>query len=384
MLEQGQFILPLSPTNALTLDDIQTELHFLPDDTWSLDNFKAGFDGAKLALSGDIAHAPEIRGWAMFRGANTGGGAAARAQLQKFSDTLRKIHFTGEPRLNLTVEGDARNLHSFAVHLIVTAPGVQTPWAGARDVQFVARLTAPADDPTKVNALSGFWTNLQPFRLAWTAQAAALRAGKASADTVECGGVWSAPELTVTKLSAQRGAWAPGLTVRNLEAAANLTAPTNIPAHFDPSWSGWTNLQPYRLAWTARLDQLQSDTLNADLISCGGSWRAPELALTNLSAELGGGRLDARAQLDIATREFTFTNASRFDLHAVKALLTDKTRERLAEFSWTQPPLLRAGRLDGPAGVDEPPARLARRGAADHSIARRAGVHERHGVRREN
>ena len=131
--------------------------------------------------------------------------------------------------------------------------------------------------------------------------------------------------------------------MRHLEAAANLTAPTNLPAHFDTSWSWWTNLQPYRLAWTARLDQLQSDTLNADLISCGGSWRAPELALTNLSAELGGGRLDVRAQLNVATREFTFTNASRFDLHAVAALLTPKTRERLAEFSWTQPPSLRAG-----------------------------------------
>jgi hypothetical protein len=261
VLEQGRFILPLSPTNALTFDNIQTELHFLPDDTWSLDNFKAGFDGAQFALSGDIAHAPEIRGWAMFRGTNTGGGAAARAQLQKFSDALRKIHFTGEPQLNLTVEGDARNVHSFAVHLIVSAAGVQTPWAGARDVQFTARLTAPAD------------------------------------------------------------------------------APTNC----DAAWSWWTNLQPYRLVWTAHLAHLKSDKLSADSAACAGSWRAPELALTNLSARLGGGRLEGRAHLNVGTREFVFTNASRCDLHAVAALLTPKTRERLAEFSWTQPPWLRAG-----------------------------------------
>jgi hypothetical protein len=261
VLEQGQFILPLSPTNALTLDDIQTELHFLPDDTWSLDNFKAGFDGAQFALSGDIAHAPEIRGWAMFRGAKNSGTAAARAQLQKFSDTLRKIHFTGEPQLNLTVEGDARNVHSFAVHLIVNAAGVQTPWAGARDVQVVARLTAPVDAPT----------------------------------------------------------------------------------NFDASWSFWTNLQPYRLVWTAHLAHLKSDKLSADSAECAGSWRAPELALTNFSARLGGGRLEGRAGLNVATREFVFTNVSRCDLHAVAALLTDKTRERLAEFSWTQPPWLRAG-----------------------------------------
>jgi len=260
-LREGKFVLPLSPTNALQLDDIQTELRFQENDTWSLDNFKAGFAGAKLALSGDIAHAPEIRRWAIFRGAKTGDTAAARAQLQKFSDTLGKIHFLGAPQLSLTVAGDARDVHSFAVHLIVNAPGVQTPWAGARDVQFTARLTAPAD------------------------------------------------------------------------------APTND----DASWSWWTNLQPYRLVWTARLAQLKSDKLDAESVSCAGSWRAPDLALTNLSARLGGGRLAGRAWLNVATREFGFTNSSRFDLHAVAALLTDKTRERLAEFSWTQPPALRAG-----------------------------------------
>ena len=47
-LRQGQFILPLSPTNALTLDHIQTELRFQANDTWSLDNFQAGFAGVKL------------------------------------------------------------------------------------------------------------------------------------------------------------------------------------------------------------------------------------------------------------------------------------------------------------------------------------------------
>jgi len=260
-LREGKFVLPLSLTNALKLDNIQTELRFQADDTWSLDNFKASFAGAKLALSGDIAHAPEIRRWEIFRGAQTGGAAAARAQLQKISDMLDKIHFMGAPQLSLTVSGNARDIHSFAFHLAVNASGVQTPWAGARDIQITAGLTAPADAPT------------------------------------DC----------------------------------------------DASWSWWTNLQPYRLVWTAHLTQLKSDKLNADSISCGGSWHAPELTIANLSARLGGGRLEGRAQLNVATREIVFTNSSHFDLHAVAALLTDKTRERLADFSWTQPPVVRAG-----------------------------------------
>jgi len=261
VLIQGQFILPLSPTNALKLDNIQTELRFQEDDLWSLDNFKADFAGAKLAMSGDIAHAPEIRRWAIFQGTQTSGAAVTRAQLQRFSDMLGRIHFAGTPQLSMTVEGDARDVHSFAVHLTVNAPGVQTPWAGARDIHFTARLTAPADAPTNCDA-----------SLAW-----------------------------------------------------------------------WTNLQPYRLVWTAKLAELKSDELNADSVSCAGSWRAPELAVTNLSARIGGGWLEGRTWLNVDTREFGFTNASGFDLHAVAAFLTDKTRERLAEFSWTQPPSLRAG-----------------------------------------
>ncbi len=383
VLIQGKFVLPLSPTNALKLDGIQTELRFLENDTWSLDNFKAGFAGAQFALSGDIAHAPEIRGWAIFRGAGTGKGIT-RAQLKNFSDALGRIHFTGAPQLNLNFSGDARDVRSFNVRLAVTAPDVQSPWCGAHNFQFTARLTAPAGAPANFNALAGLWTNLQPFRLAWTARAAELKSGKFNADTVECDGVWRAPELAVTKLSAATGEWTPGLTVRDLEAVANLTAPASITTNFDASWSWWTNLQPCRLAWTARLAQLKSDKLNAEAISFGGFWRAPELALTNLSAQIGGGPLEGQASLNVATREFEFTNASRFDLHAVAASADGQDARTAGGNFMDAATVVARRRLADLARVDEPPARLARRSAADDSIARRTGFHEQRGARREH
>ena len=52
-LRQGKLLWPLSSTNALRLDNIQTDLRFQTNDTWSLDNFQANFAGAKLMLSGD-------------------------------------------------------------------------------------------------------------------------------------------------------------------------------------------------------------------------------------------------------------------------------------------------------------------------------------------
>jgi hypothetical protein len=260
VLRQGKFVWPLTPTNVLTLGNIQAELRFQADETWALDHFQADFAGAKLSLSGDIIHAPEIRNWEIFRGRKSAGGADWRARLRTFSDTLDRIHFTGAPQLSLVVDGDARDVRSFVVRLNLNATSAQTPWGGARAIQFTANLTAPMDRP----------------------------------------------------------------------------------ANFDASLAWWTNALPYRLTWTAQFAQLKSEILNADSVACSGLWQAPELTVTKLSAGLGGGRLEATARLNIATHELTFTNSSNFDVHAITALLTKKTRERLAEFSWTQPPSLQA------------------------------------------
>ena len=259
VLHQGKLVWPLSPTNALELDRIQSDLQFSGNDTWSLDNFRADFVGVRLMLSGDIAHARAFRDWPIFRSQTTNAGAR-RVLLQQFADRLRQIHFTGTPQLSLVVDGDARDPYSFRIHLLAAVPAADTPWGSARAVQLAARLAARAGTPA----------NSVPFQ----------------------------------------------------------------------GW--WTNLQPYQIAWTAQLTELESEKLNAQSIRCAGFWRAPELAVTNLTAGLGGGRLDARAQLRMDTRELSFTNSSCFDPRAIAALLTEKTQNWLAQFSWSQPPAWQA------------------------------------------
>ncbi len=143
-LRDGKFTWPLSPTNSLKLENIRTKLRFQLNDTWSLDHFSADFAGAKLALSGEIAHAPELRNWELFQGGNSTNRLGLQSQLDRFSDVVRRIHFDGTPQLNLTLDGDARNLHSFIVRLKIAADGAQTPWFQARDLQLAANLTAPA------------------------------------------------------------------------------------------------------------------------------------------------------------------------------------------------------------------------------------------------
>jgi hypothetical protein len=274
VLRGGRLVWSLTPTNALTLDNISTDLRFQANNTWSLDQFQADFAGAKLTLSGDVVHAPEMRNWEVFRGGKTADRAIWLARLRQLSDALDRIHFSGAPQLSLVVDGDAREIRSFIVRLNLNAASAQTPWGGAHDIRFTASLTAPMEMPTNVD-----------HSLAW-----------------------------------------------------------------------WTNALPYRLVWTAQVARLKSEMLNADTVVCSGLWRAPELTVTRLSAGLGGGRLDATARLNVATREFAFTNSSDFDVHAIAALLTEKTRDRLAEFSWAQPPSIQAsGSLVMPAWTNQQP-----------------------------
>jgi hypothetical protein len=259
VLRNGKFTLPVSPTNALVLLNLQSELRFQTNGTWSLDQFRADFAGAKITLSGEVARAPEIRNWPIFSGQKPGGHGAGRP-LEKFSDTLRTLKFQGQPEFNMTLNGDARDVHSFTLRLNGRVPEVRTPWFSGHQVQL----------------------------------------------------------------------------------AANLTAPAEAPVELDESWGFWTNLQPFRLVWTVRAADVHSEKINADAAEVDGVWQAPELAMTKLSAQLGGGKMDATASLNITTRMVTFTNNSAFDPHAVAALLTPKAREQLAEISWTQPPQLRA------------------------------------------
>jgi hypothetical protein len=263
VIRNGTFTLPLATTNALTLTNLQTELRFLPGDTWALDHFRADFAGAQIGVSGEVAHAPAALDWKFFGGPNTNR-AGLTAALDSFSDSLRRLDFMGKPQLQLTLAGDAREVHSITVQLTVTAPGVDTPWFVARDFSAQAVLTAPAGAPTNTEAAWGFWTNLQPFRL----------------------------------------------------------------------------------GWSVRLGALRSEPLDADTLACAGVWNAATLAITNLTAQTGGGRATASAALDVGTREIIFTSDSQFDWQAIAKMLPEKTRTQLEKIFWTQPPALHAnGRL---------------------------------------
>jgi hypothetical protein len=130
VLRRGELTLPVSPTNNLVFEQIQADLRFATNDTWSLDNFRAGFAGAQINLSGEIAHAPEIRDWEIFQGQKS---TNRPVQLQKIFDALAQIHFDGSPQLSLIVNGDARAIHSFTVRLAITRAQARLNLDGGAD-----------------------------------------------------------------------------------------------------------------------------------------------------------------------------------------------------------------------------------------------------------
>jgi hypothetical protein len=259
-LRDGTFDLPLSPTNTLALTNLQAELRFGTNDTWSFDRLGADFAGVLLDIRGEVAHAREARNWKMFAPGGSADHGPAAATLKDFSDVFQQIHFQGATSLRLKIAGDARDVHSIVVQLDAGSDEVRTPWFFARDFQMAATLTAPADAPTNIVESAGFWTNLQPFRL----------------------------------------------------------------------------------AWAARLGTLRSEKLDADALACSGLWSAPMVTVTNVSARLGGGMLDAGATLDVPARRVEFNCKSSFDPHVIGKFFDEKTRAQLAEVSWAQPPGLKA------------------------------------------
>ena len=117
VLRDGKFTLPLSPTNQLALTNLQAELRFATNDTWTLDRFSGDLNGVRILLSGEVAHAPEIRNWKIFSSptAAASNQGAPTAPLQNISDMLAAVKFGGPPQLSVTFTGDARDMNSFAL-----------------------------------------------------------------------------------------------------------------------------------------------------------------------------------------------------------------------------------------------------------------------------
>ena len=159
-LRKGRLVWPVAETHRaprqLVLDQIQSELRFLPGDEWALDYFTAVFAGAKIRLSGTVTNASAVRHWTAFQAEPAPAGAPRRNWPGEIADVLERIHFSAPPEFELDVRGDARVPHSFTIQALLNTPEAHTPWGRLVRGRVNARLF-----PAATNDLSHAELNLE-------------------------------------------------------------------------------------------------------------------------------------------------------------------------------------------------------------------------------
>jgi hypothetical protein len=376
LLRHGRLVLPVVETNAalrqLTVENIQTDLRFLPDDQWALDHFKARFAGANFQLSGSFTNASAVREWGFFQAKPAAPARVWQNQLRQLADTLDRIHFPRSPELWLDVRGDARDLRSFTARLSLNAPGADTPWGTFQQGQLTARLfsattngLSEAEISLEAAGAQTRWasttnlhltlhlasseaqTNLVNVRLALLA--GHVRTEWASASDARFTAQWVHSLTNPIPLSGQgqlrcdraQTRWG---RAKEVQLAARLGRPSAsepVPMA-QAAWGFWTNLQPYLLDWQCRVQGLDSPKFQADDIVAGGGWRAPELAITNLQVKLYQAQVEAHADLDVASRALNLSLVSDLDPHTIAPLLGQAAQRWLGQFTWDAAPRLNA------------------------------------------
>ena len=269
------------------------------------------------------------------------------------------------------MRGDALRPRSFIVRLTVDTPDAETPWGSFLD----GRLTAQVS-PTSSNELTHAemhlqagsvqtrWANASDLDLvlhfysdpARTNQldatlettAKRIKTDWGSAGSLRASVQWIHSLTNAVPLSGRgevaldqansRWGRAGKLTVSGRLFGRDLTLLRN---EEDLAW--WKTLAPYAFDWNCKGSDLSSSNLAAQSLACSGNWRFPELDVESIVARLYRGELNAAAKLNVTTRRLHFSSSSDFDAKGIAALLPEKARAWLSQFSWSKPPRLKLG-----------------------------------------
>ncbi len=213
----------------------------------------------------------------------------------------------------------------------VTLRDAKSKWAEAATLRLAGQ-TAPrplAPDELRASltlhttALKTEWAQVAETRLSGNANFAPARKELLAADAE-------------AQLAAPQTKWGEAKQVRLSAKASRVGSETGAPA----AWGFWTNLVPWQVETSVSIDDVKSELkpLEVGKFNFAANWRAPNLSITNLHAELYGGALDTRARLDVATRAVAATGQFDFDVYRIQHLLDTNTQRELSRFAFTTPP----------------------------------------------
>ncbi|MGA2540978.1 MAG: hypothetical protein ABSG78_05385 [Verrucomicrobiota bacterium] len=387
LISQGSLQLPFSEASGdcLAVNDVSLDLALLPNDTIQLRDGHASFHGIQMALRGTVTNFLAARKVNLWPAASaTAGGAkpipaataAPQDSLRQFAATLDKIHFPAPPRLDLNLTADGRDPDTLRMNVTLVSDGVQTPWGEATGITleadcarpvhpgsspFVkARLSASAFTTPEARGRQLYLTadisraagsNLQAAVDFAVSSAVAIfnrgQPGSAQTNRLEAASLsWNGSvtlQPSPLDLTAASGHWhalrvaSPWGSADSAALTWNATAVQGSPGA-DASWGFWAKINRWALDWQADLGKVVTPDLQLDRFLCAGSWRAPELVLTNLDAALYSGGLSGRARLDVASRELQAGASFDFEAHRLSRLLPPVLQSRLQEIQWQRPP----------------------------------------------
>ncbi len=249
MLRKGRLVWPILEANRaprqLVLDQIQSELRFLPGDEWALDHFTAVLADARLRLSGTVTNASSVRNWTWSPAEAAPADRPRRNWPSEVADALERIHFSAPPEFKLDVRGDARDPNSFAIYAMLTTAGADTPWGNLAKSRVNARLfpaatngLSKAELSLEANAAQTRWATATNLHL--TAQLASFESltNWRSGDLTLCAEHATAPWANVANLHLV-------LHVASVEGQANLANADAIlsVARAETCWGSATNAQ---------------------------------------------------------------------------------------------------------------------------------------------
>lgn len=373
-LRDGSLIWDLAKTNEppqiLAITNLTADVRLLPGNEWSLDNIEMDFAGVHFQASAHIANANKLREWAVFQGRTKQPPEAGLARLRRFRDAFDQIAFTGHPRFQLHLDGDATHPESFSGRLTLEKITASSPWGDVTDGEFALRL-CPANSNaahsaeltlTAANAKSR-WVNSGALNLNLAAQRGAEDANALQLKLDAVVADISGGGVAVAQASLQAG-WNQSLThlmsiagesrielinatsqwaTASSVAACGTFRPRQDPMASDPAHGVWAHLLPWVLEFNCAITNASSKQVYAESLGLAASWNAPELVITNFNAHMPDGSLEANAAVDILTRRLDFSGRTAFDLRQLGPILTEKSRTWLERFTWKETPALQLG-----------------------------------------
>jgi hypothetical protein len=253
------------PARPLSVDDITTELQFLPQDVWVLSNLRGHFLGADLVFAGAVTNASflkELKG-----PVDTNKVAAAQGNLWHRLLYLRdSIEFQSTPRIEAHLQIDARHPERFTGDASIKLSGARFPGGNVGDVNLNVK-GGSADDGVGP-AIAELITKVAGLQIE------NCRVATAQFNShVELNGANSMPELVTVQTIMRHGA---------LPWGTFATASISGEARSDKQIKGW------KTRWHGEVDRPNTPWGSADSLETKGECAMPALSLTNVDSTVGG------------------------------------------------------------------------------------------------